>query len=194
MTVDLAYARMHSRALSNTIKAILCYCFSTVGIYTSAHAQNQPYDETPILETTQFELLSTEKGALTLTVKALKMCQYKNGNTVLKGNIEIIIIERTTDQDQAEGPTSIQANKLSYDKMKKSFILEGNILITNPQKKIKITTEQLSYSMEEELIFTDSPIKIVHKKDILQGIGLRATKDLKKYTIGGPNGMLDIAQ
>lgn len=185
---------MHRREISNTIKAILLFCFSTTGIYTSVHAQSQPYDETPVLETTQFELLSTEKGALTLTVKALAMCQYKNGNAVLTGDIAIVIIERTTDKNETEGTTFIQANKLFYDKIKKLFTLEENVLITNTQKKIQITTEQLSYSIEEELIFTDSPIKIVHKKNVLQGIGLRATKDFKKYTIGGPNGTLDIAQ
>lgn len=187
----------------NLIRVLLRFSFfSIIGISTSVHAQDQLYDQIPIVETTQFELFRTEQGALTLMVKALEMCQYKNGNAVLNGNIEITVIETTIEENidteekisRIESPTFIQADKLFYDKEQKKISLNGNVMITSSKKNIKITTEQLSYSIEKELIFTDAPITIINKKNILQGVGLCATKDLKKYTIHNPHGVLEEEQ
>ncbi|WP_204594647.1 LPS export ABC transporter periplasmic protein LptC [Cardinium endosymbiont of Culicoides punctatus] len=194
---------MNGRKPMNLIRVLLRFSFfSIIGISTSVHAQDQLYDQIPIVETTQFELFRTEQGALTLMVKALEMCQYKNGNAVLNGNIEITVIETTIEENidteekisRIESPTFIQADKLFYDKEQKKISLNGNVMITSSKKNIKITTEQLSYSIEKELIFTDAPITIINKKNILQGVGLCATKDLKKYTIHNPHGVLEEEQ
>lgn len=164
-----------------------------MGWYTPVCAENNALDESPLLETIQFELLGTDcSGKLHLTIKAYEMRQYQNGNVTLAGDIEIIILGNNVDQQ--EGPTHIQANRLSYDKEQGLCMLAGNILVSAPQKQLTIRTEQLWYDIKQEIIFTDLPIVIAHKEHVLKGGGLRATRDLTQYTVTAPNGTVDIKQ
>lgn len=167
---------------------ISVFCFVLVGLFTLAHAENELLSEVPILETSQFELLHTSGGVLKLSIKANEMRQYKNGNLVLAGGIEITMLEDKADQE--ERPTYVQADSLSYNKEQKMCTIEGNVLISKPGDQLKLVTEQLLYDMEEEVAFTEAPVTIEHKKNLLKGNGLRATKDFKEYKIKDPNGTL----
>ncbi|UWW97298.1 MAG: LPS export ABC transporter periplasmic protein LptC [Candidatus Cardinium sp.] len=143
----------------------------------------------PVLETTDFELLGTDGGSLHLTVKAHKMCQYENGNATLAGGITIVLYENKEDN-----PTNIQADTLSYNKAEDLCVLAGNVLLSKPQQQLSIRTEHLSYDIKKEIISTALSIVIVDKENILKGSGLRATKDLTKYTITNPSGAVEVEQ
>ena len=166
------------------------FYFVIMGWFTPVYADLP--GEVPLLETTQFELLRTDGGRLDLTIKADEMCQYENGNITLAGGIEIVILGNEADKE--EGPTHIQARRLSYNKGQGLCMVAGNVLVTKPQQQLKINTEQLCYDMKKEIIFTEMPVVIVHKEHVLKGSLLRATRDLTKYTVTGPSGTVDIKQ
>lgn len=176
---------------SNYLIARLCLIL--IGLCAPAYAENDVLNEVPLLETIQFELLGTDcNGRLQVTIKAHEMCQSQNGNVTLTDDIKIAILSNKVDQEKA--PIYIQANKLLYNKEQSLCIITGNILISVPEKQLTIRTEQLSYDMKQEIIFTDLPIVIAHKSHELKGIGLRATRDLTQYTITMPNGTAEIDQ
>ncbi|ROT46950.1 LPS export ABC transporter periplasmic protein LptC [Candidatus Cardinium hertigii] len=173
---------------------IVILYFISASWVVSVHAIKEGLDEVPVLETTQFEILSTDNGVLKYAIKANEMRQYQNGNAALAGNIEITVLENTTDQDESQGITYIRANTLSYNKEQKICIIEGDVVITKPDEAFTLTTEQLSYDTEKEIIFTEASIVIKHKKILLQGKGLHTTKDFKKYKIHNPHGTANIDQ
>jgi len=164
-----------------------------IGLGLPVYAENDLLDEAPLLETIQFELLGTDcNGRLQVTVKAYEMCQSQNGNVTLTDDIKIVILNNAVDQE--ESSIYIQANKLLYKKEQSLCIITGNVLISVPEKQLTIRTEQLSYDMKQEIIFTDLPIAITHQSHSLKGIGLRATRNLTQYTITTPNGTVEIDQ
>ncbi|MGI2261836.1 LPS export ABC transporter periplasmic protein LptC [Candidatus Cardinium hertigii] len=172
---------------------IVRLCLSVIALSAPAYADNDLLDEVPLLETIQFELLGTDcSGRLQVTVKAYEMCQSQNGNVTLTDDIKIVVLNNKVDQE--EGPIYVQANKLLYNKEQSLCIVTGNVLVTVPEKQLTIRTEQLSYDMKQEIIFTDLPIVIAHKSHELKGIGLRATRNLTQYTITTPNGTVEIDQ
>ncbi|CDG50047.1 Lipopolysaccharide export system protein LptC-like [Cardinium endosymbiont cBtQ1 of Bemisia tabaci] len=172
---------------------IVQLCLALIGLCGPAYAENDAPDEVPLLETTRFELLGTDcNGRLQVTIKAYEMCQSQNGNVTLTDDIKIVILSNKVDQEKA--PIYIQANKLLYNKEQSLCIITGNILVSVPEKQLTIRTEQLSYDMKQEIIFTDLPIIIAHKSYELKGIGLRATRDLTQYTVTMPNGIVEIDQ
>ena len=67
-------------------------------------------------------------------------------------------------------------------------------MLRKPEQQLTIRTEQLSYDIKQEVIATALSIVIADKEHILKGNGLRATKDLTKYTITAPSGEVDIKQ
>ncbi|WP_432466246.1 LPS export ABC transporter periplasmic protein LptC [Candidatus Cardinium hertigii] len=168
-------------------------CLALIGLCVPAYAENDVLDDVPLLETIHFELLGTDSnGRLQVTIKAHEMCQSQNGNVTLTDDVKIVVLSNTVDQE--EGPIYIQANKLFYNKEQNLCIITGNILVSLPEKQLTIQTEQLSYDMKQEIIFTDLPIVIAHKSHELKGVGLRATRDLTQYTITTPNGTVEINQ
>ncbi|WP_342264993.1 LPS export ABC transporter periplasmic protein LptC [Cardinium endosymbiont of Philonthus spinipes] len=166
------------------------FCFMVIGWYTPLYADDQ--DEVPLLETTQFELLGTERGRLDITIQAGEMRQYKNGNVTLAGSVTIVLLGNTFDKEA--GPIKIQADKLSYNKAQNLCMLAGNVLICKPEHSLTIQTEQLWYDTKQEIIFTELPIVITDKEHVLKGSGFRATRDLTKYTVAAPNGTVEIKQ
>lgn len=52
-----------------------------------------------------------------------------------------------------------------------------------PQQQLSIRSEQLCYDIKQEILFAELPIVIVDKESVLKGNGLRATRDLNKYTV-----------
>ncbi|CAH2559791.1 Putative Lipopolysaccharide export system protein LptC [Cardinium endosymbiont of Oedothorax gibbosus] len=164
--------------------------FFIMGCCTPIYADFQ--EGVPLLETTRFELLATDGGRLYATIKAGEMCQYENGNVALAGGIEIVLWANTVDQE--EGPTHIQADTLSYSKEKDLCMIAGNVLVSKPQQSLSMHTEQLWYDTKQEIIFTEWPIVITDKGHVLRGSGLRATKDLTKYTVTGTSGTVEIKQ
>lgn len=185
----------------NLFNALLLPCyFYVVSGSISAHDPNNlsPDDqanitlEVPLLETNQFELLGTDKGALEITIKASNMYQYENGNLRLTDVIEIFIVGDKINQDK--GPIRIQANKLFYNKQKGLCMIAEKVLLTQPEQQLSIETEELWYDMNKEIIFTTLPIVVTHKEHVLKGTGFRATKDLTNYTVTAPSGELDVNQ
>ena len=179
------------RSIAQSSRFIGLFYFVIVGCFTAVYAENRNNlsQEVPLLETTQFELLGTNHGRLHLNIKAYEMRQYANGNITFTGGIEIIMFEPKLDKDP--NSTRIEANSLSYDKEQGLCVLTGSVLLSKPDKGLKINTEQLCYDITQEVIFTESPVVIVHKEHLLRGSLLRASKDLTKYTISGPSGRVD---
>ncbi len=169
--------------------------FFIIGWFVPVYAEKDIEEATPLLQTTQFELLATKSGRLHVTIKASEMRQYENGNVALSGGVEIILFANREGQpDEKEAPTYIRANTLSYNKAEELCMIEGNVLVRKPDKELTIKTEGFWYDINQEKIFTELPIVIQDKKNVLKGDGLCATSDFTKYTVTRPNGTLDIQQ
>ena len=169
----------------------LC-AFIIMAWWVPLYADLQGKPPVPVLETIGCKLMGTDGGRLHVTVQADKMCQYENGNVTLAGGIAIVLFEN--ENDKKGGPIHIQADTLSYNKEEGLCILAGNVLLRKPEQQLTIRTEQLSYDIKQEVIATALSIVIADKEHILKGNGLRATKDLTKYTITAPSGEVDIKQ
>jgi len=154
----------------------------------------QQVNDPVILENLQFKLLATDRGTSKYKVKADKMYQYESGNVELIGGIEIVMWEPLPNQQAEKEAIYIQANKLTYVKAVELYLIEGDVLIRRPHDGLKVVTQKLSYNVKEDMVFTESPIKIEQKDNLLEGIGLYATKDFRQYSIGHPNGILDITE
>lgn len=170
-----------------------CQCIVSGPVSAAPEKKPEPKDVL-LLETSKFEFLTTHRGRLAYAVKATQMRHYKSGNVELDGGIELKILEEKPGHVQQQVHTSIQAQKLLYHKASKTCTLEGMVCVQKPEEGLTIATEKLTYSMQEEMFSTELPIEIKQHKNSIQGVGLRAHKDLRTYRIGDPNGTADMEQ
>ena len=62
-----------------------------------------------------------------------------------------------------------------------------NVVVINVEGDT-LYTEHLIWDGEKEIIFTDDPVEIRTKDDIIFGDGLEANQSFTKYTIKNPRG------
>ncbi|MDD9139720.1 MAG: LPS export ABC transporter periplasmic protein LptC [Candidatus Cardinium sp.] len=175
------------------------------GLFVPLYATVVAPKRIPVVETMQCELLGTDNGRSAFTIKANEMYCYENGDIVLVGKLEIVVWDTPAEVSvqergvegaviQGEDSTYIQANKLTYRKQEKLCTIEGEVCIQKPSEALELYTEQLCYNTEKENLFTEQPVAIVHKKTLLKGSGLWATKDLKQYILKRPCGSMELAE
>lgn len=145
-------------------------------------------EEELIAVSEEWEGSYTKNGLLEGSVRADEMRLYKDGNIILLGSIELMLLEED-DGLQEQRAFYVRSDKAFYHKEQNLWVMEGNVQLEQPCESLKVITAQLSYDRANEIIFTEEPIEIMHRGNHLKGSGIRATRYFKDYTIYNPIGM-----
>jgi len=89
--------------------------------------------------------------------------------------------------DSGKVKTTLKANyALRYEKSKRTEA-KKNVVVVNVSGEI-LNTEQLYWDEATRKIYTDVPVIITTKKDILKGTGMESNQDFTDYTIRNVSG------
>ena len=77
------------------------------------------------------------------------------------------------------------------DKRKNIMKALGMVVLENNINE-KLETEELIWNEESDLIYTEEPVKITTKKEILFGEGFVSSPDLSSYSISNIRGTFDL--
>ena len=89
--------------------------------------------------------------------------------------------------DNAKPDSFISANKGKLFNNNTLMDARDNVVVINVEGDT-LYTEHLIWDGEKEIIFTDDPVEIRTKDDIIFGDGLEANQSFTKYTIKNPRG------
>ncbi len=67
--------------------------------------------------------------------------------------------------------------------MDSNIEVKGQVVVVSDSSKIRLETEELQWSAEKGIIFTDQPVKIIEENRTVTGVGLEATPDLESIKI-----------
>jgi LPS export ABC transporter protein LptC len=145
--------------------------------------------EDPMLETTELEVVYSENGIVTAQVRAAKRLQYENGDTIFPEGIYGIFY----DKDKNIVGT-LSANRAYQYVDKDLYELKGDVEIKNYQDQThrQLNTEEISWNLAKEEVYTDKFVRIESTEELLTGYGLFAKQDLSYYTIAEPQGFTHI--
>ncbi len=59
----------------------------------------------------------------------------------------------------------------------------GNVQIFNVQQEETLKTEEFTWLPEEKRVFTEKPVQIRTKKEIIYGVGMDAAQDFTHYSL-----------
>ncbi len=77
----------------------------------------------------------------------------------------------------------LEADRVSYYEEEEFFIAEGGVVIeTNDARTL--VTEQIEWRERDQLLQTDRYVHITTPEEVVMGMGLEATEDLRSYQIG----------
>ena len=168
-------------------KVVIALCLVIITTCQTLFSNDNVKDEIPTIEVSNLTLFHSEKGVTKVKVHTKKALRYKNNNIILPTGLNAVLY----DNEQAE-QVHLTADYLIYIAAEKICKLQGNILIKSCQAHQQLYTSELNYNIVTEEFYTDSPVTLDDKQNILRGNGLKATKDLTHYTIINPRGNMDV--
>jgi LPS export ABC transporter protein LptC len=161
--------------------------------FGEAVADNLETLEDPILETTELEVIYSENGIVTAQVTSAKRLQYENGDTIFPEGIYGIFYDK--DKNIVGTLSASQA----YQYVDKNvYELKGDVEIksyqdqTHNQISRQLNTEELSWNLNKEEVYTDTFVRIESEEELLTGYGIFAKQDLSYYTLSEPQGFTHI--
>jgi len=143
----------------------------------------EPLLEPIMLETTELDLLYSDKGVVTFRLQATKRLAYENGDIVYPEGIYGMLY------DEAQNITmTLSANKAYQYVDKNIYELQGDVEIKSYQGNKQLNTEALYWNLTDQEIYTDKFVRIETAEELLTGHGLVAKQDLTYYSISSPKG------
>lgn len=121
-----------------------------------------------------------ENGELQWELRAEESYVYVNENKTIFYNIDF---------DQFEGgkfKSKLLAEKGEINHKTRLMLLEGKIFLRTEDNKT-LTAKAMEYNMDTKKLVSDSEVTVSADGTTIRGIGLRADKDLNKFTILRPS-------
>ena len=74
---------------------------------------------------------------------------------------------------------------------KKIMLVRGNVRMVNPNDEI-LETEELTWDERKKSIYTEEPLTITTKDEMIHGVGMYADEDFANYRIKQINGIVNV--
>lgn len=137
--------------------------------------------------TTNAEYFFSDSGYVRNRLVAGRIAEYVTEGkerTVMTDGVELDFF------DAAGG----EGSKLTADRglvtpKKQRMEVFGHVVFTNSRGE-RMETEHLVWSQDSDRVFTDSAVRIIRERDIIDGLGLDANEDFSRYTIRRITGTL----
>ena len=141
-----------------------------------------------LVDSKHTHLMITDQGNVCYRLYADHILQYESGNMELVGHVHILQNDHSSQLD----PFSIQADRVTYNKNLQVCIVQGHVLLKQPQEEFTLETEQLSYYVDQGFVATNHNISIKKGDTTLCGNTFFAKQDFKSYHVGEPSGSVDL--
>lgn len=144
----------------------------------------------PILETTNFEILSTDSGQVRFSLKAPKLLRFeadgRDYNEFPEG------LELVEYDEHKKVIWSITANYAREYLADRKWEAKNNVIATNANGDT-LKTEVLYWDKKNEKIYTDEFVKIIRTDQIITGIGFTSDQKMQNWKIRDPKGTIYVS-
>ena len=148
----------------------------------------QPYNG-PLMETTNVVELVSDSAKLKFQLAAPLQQQFDNSDLVWPKGLKVTFY--SADGKKAVVNTMV-AKYGKYDKAKNLYIMRGDVRVANVPNQQKMSTEEMFFDKNKQLIYTDSAmfVKVETPTEYIDGYGLTANQNFSRYSIKRPTGIL----
>lgn len=131
--------------------------------------------ELPDQEVTDFVLTETDQGRPQWTLYARYAATYQAKNLVVSRDIRVDFFN-----DKAERSSELTARTGEIQQQTRDMTARGHVVLQTTEGA-RMTTEELHFSNERQLITSDKLVRLEHDGDILEGTGFSSDPDLHHY-------------
>ncbi len=143
--------------------------------------------EGPLMEVDTVQTLYSDSARVMVKMNAPKQLEMANGDKILPKGVNLVFYKK-------DGTVSatLRGNHGKFLKEKNLYIVTGDVVVVNEEKKETVNTEELDWSPTNKKITTDKFVTITTQDELLKGTGLEANQDFSYYRILKPTGTFPI--
>lgn len=143
----------------------------------------------PLMETTNVLELISDSAKLKFQLSAPLQQGFDNGDYIWPKGVKVTFYS-------ADGKKTVintlTAKYGKLDKAKNLYIMRGDVRVNNVPNQQKMSTEEMFFDKNKQLIYTDSAmfVKVETPTEYIDGYGLTANQNFSRYSIKRPTGIL----
>ena len=143
--------------------------------------------EGPSIEMDSVDLIHTDSAIVKIRLRAPKQYIMDNDDKEFPDGVHIEFY----DKDETIS-SELVADKGYYVKKENHYKAIGNVLFFNRKTGDELSSEELIWEPDEEIVYTEKFVTIKSEDEIHTGEGLMADQDFESYTIENPSGTLSL--
>ncbi|RAU84224.1 LPS export ABC transporter periplasmic protein LptC [Pontibacter arcticus] len=143
----------------------------------------------PIIENKDALTLFSDSARLQIKLTAPVQQEFENGDGVFPDGLYLEFYG-----EPGQLTTTIKANYGKQDRNKDVYMVRGNVIVSNIQKKETLKTEELFWDKSKAQIYTDKFVTVVTPEEVITGEGLRAKQDFSEYSLKRVTGNFSIKE
>ena len=144
--------------------------------------------ELPLETIKEAELLYTEEGNLKVKILAEKIERYADPESYVYFSEGIVVYFFN---DSSKVTSKLTAQEAYIDEEKEKMIAKINVELINTSGE-KLSTEELIWDDKSQLIYTEEPVQISNRKEVIFGEGFESRPDFTLYKIKNVRGTINI--
>jgi LPS export ABC transporter protein LptC len=167
------------------IYVILYWVFS----FLPSWATESQEAASPLIESTELEVLYSSEGKVVAKMTAEKRLQYENGDVVYPIGIYVECYG-----EHKKLVATLRANTVYQYTDREQWELKGDVEVKGYQdgEETQLNTEEAYWNLKDKQIYTDKFVRIETKNELLTGYGLQAMQDLSSYSLSMPQGFVQV--
>ena len=173
-------------ALGVVVMLVLSECSSSIH---SEESTPQLRDSMAVMKSYQVTTLVSDSGVTRYRVHAKQWLVYDKVKHPRWDFPCGIRLEQFDQNYQVH--SEVTSRKAIYYINSEMWILSDSVRATNRDGEV-FETDELTVIQDQDLIYTDKPVKITQKERIINGVGMRSNHQLTRYTIEKTQGVITL--
>lgn len=170
--------------MKRMLNSILIIIAAAVAVNCSGEnvklADMEEYDG-PAFESTGVEVLMSDSTVLKIKLTGDKQVQHQNGDLEFPEGIKLVFYSKT-----GQPITEITALEGYKGHDENIYRARGDVLVLDLVEKKTLSSEELFWNPDEQLIYTDKFVTIETSEELVLAEGLTAPQDFSTYDLINP--------
>ncbi len=127
----------------------------------------------------------SDSAKVIVRMETPKQITLQNKDRVYPKEIKLFFFDKLGNQT-----STLRADSGHYFNEKNYYKVWGKVFVFNKVKQESLETNELTWTPQNQKVFTDTPVTVKNKDEVLYGKGLTAKQDFSEYVVRNVTGIV----
>ncbi|MFC0184809.1 LPS export ABC transporter protein LptC [Pseudarcicella hirudinis] len=161
--------------------------FLQVSCKEENHKKKIQLYEGPLSELDGINMTYSDSARLIVRMVTEKQLTMPNDDRVYPKEVKIFFYDRLGNET-----TNLRGDSARYFRSSNLYKVYRHVVINNTLKGETLKTDELIWNPDQKRVYTDKPVDVYTREEVLHGIGMDANQDFTQYTLRRVTGVVSV--